>query len=211
MITYAIIGTTCLVSFLCFNNRESFDKLAHKPTMVDKYGEYYRLLTSGFVHADPTHLFLNMFVLFNFGPLLEKIFTWDEMFGQMGNTAYILFYVAAVIAANLPTYMKNRDNYTYTGIGASGAIAALLFACILFIPMAELRVFFAIPIKAWLFAILYIAYETYADKNINDGVAHDVHLSGALFGILFVGAFNFERLLSFIETVKMSILTGNFF
>jgi membrane associated rhomboid family serine protease len=211
MITYAIIGVTCLVSFLCFSNEESFNRLAHIPTRIDRNGEYYRLLTSGFVHANPPHLFLNMFVLFNFGPLLEEIFKTERMFGEFGSTSYLLFYLSAIVAANAPTYVKNRDNFSYIGIGASGAIAALLFACIVFIPMLPLRVFFMIPIKAWLFGVLYLLYETYADKNVSDGVAHDVHLSGAFYGILFIAVYNFDSVINFIEVVQMSILSGKVF
>ena len=68
-----------------------------------------------------------------------------------------------------------------------------------------------IPIKAWLFGVLYLLYETYADKNVSDGVAHDVHLSGAFYGILFIAVYNFESVINFIKVVQMSVLTGDFF
>lgn len=212
IITYAIIGFTCLVSFLCFNNRDSFMKLAHIPTMVDKHKEYYRLLTSGLVHADIMHLFLNMFVLYGFGGFVESEFKSTSMFGQnIGGTMYLLFYLSAIIASNLPTSNKNKDNYSYVGIGASGATSAILFAAILFYPLAELRLYLAIPIPAWLFGILYLAYESYANKNINDNVAHDVHFAGAIYGILFVTAYNYKVLLNCIDQIQYAIQTGNIF
>ena len=63
MITYIIIGITVLVSYLCFNNAELFRKLALIPYRTVKNNEWYRLITHGFVHADMTHLLVNMFTL----------------------------------------------------------------------------------------------------------------------------------------------------
>jgi membrane associated rhomboid family serine protease len=212
IITYAIIGFTCLVSYLCWNNPESFTKLAHIPTRVEHQGEYYRLFSAGFVHADSMHLIFNMFSLYSFGSLAEQIFMSEYMFGErIGGTMFLVFYVSAIVAANAPAFIKNKENYNYIGVGASGAVSAVIYACILFVPTAKLYIFFAIPMPAWLFGFLYLAYESYANKNINDNIAHDVHFAGAIYGILFVAAKNFDVLLSFMEQVEHSITTGSIF
>ncbi len=210
IITYCIIGITCLVSYLCFNNRESMMKLAHVPTMVEKHKEYYRLLTSGFVHSDTMHLFFNMFTLYFFGRNIEMVFQHEIMFGEnIGTTAYLVFYLSAIVAANAPTFIKNKDNYTYVGIGASGAVSAVIYACILFFPLEPIYIFAALPIPSWLYGILYLAYESYAHKNVNDNVAHDVHFSGAIYGILFITAYNYEILLSCISQIIGAVQSGN--
>ena len=61
MITYILIAITAIVSYLSFNNSQLFNKLAFIPYRVIRSKEWYRLVTHGFVHADLTHLFVNMF------------------------------------------------------------------------------------------------------------------------------------------------------
>ena len=67
MITYLIIGTTVVLSFICFSNRELFMKLAFTPYRTIRNHEYYRIVTHGFIHADMTHLLVNMFTFWSFG------------------------------------------------------------------------------------------------------------------------------------------------
>lgn len=190
---------------MAFNNDELKYKLADIPYYVNTRKEYYRFITSGFVHQDIMHLFLNMFVLYNFGTLAEDIFNSSIMFGpKLGNTFYLIFYITAIIVANLPTYIKHKFNTNYIGLGASGATSAVIFACILFIPTSKILFFGVLPIPAWIFGILYILYESYAAKNVNDNVAHDVHFAGAIYGVLFVSAYNPTVLIAFIDTIKRS-------
>lgn len=191
MITLIIIGITALISFVCFSNHELRYKLMHIPSLIERKGEYYRLLTSGFIHADGQHLIVNMLSLFFFGSTLERFFSSGDMFGNKWSAIiFLIFYLTAVIAANAPIFSKNRNNSSYAGLGASGATAAVLFAYILFEPLNKIYLYGIIGIPAWIFGILYLAYESYADKNVNDNVAHDVHFFGALYGLLFVSVFN---------------------
>lgn len=67
MITYVIIGVTVVVSYICFGNHELFRKLAFIPYCTVHNREWYRLITHGFVHADMTHLLVNMFTFWSFG------------------------------------------------------------------------------------------------------------------------------------------------
>ncbi len=180
MITYIIIGITCLVSYQAFNNEELFDKLSFKPYRVAHNKEYYRLITNGFVHADWNHLFFNMLTLFFFGPTIENVFT-----SLYGAVIYILFYLLSIAASSLISLYMHKDNPRYCAIGASGAINAVLFAFIMINPLATIYFFFAIPIKAWIFAILFLAYSTYMAKKNMDNIGHEAHISGAIFGILF--------------------------
>lgn len=181
MITYIIIGITCLISYQAFNNQELFDNLSFKPYRVVHNKEYYRLVTNGFVHADWNHLFFNMLTLYFFGPYMEQLFT--EFYGVY---MYIIFYVTSIIASSLISLYMHKDDPRYTAIGASGAINAVIFSYILINPLSTIYFFFAIPIKAFIFAILFLAYSTYMAKKNMDNIGHESHISGAIYGVIFM-------------------------
>lgn len=74
MVTYIIIAITVCVSLTCFSNRQLFEKLALNPYQVIHRHEWYRVITHGFVHADTTHLLVNMFTYWSFGTYIERVF-----------------------------------------------------------------------------------------------------------------------------------------
>ena len=86
----------------------------------------------------------------------------------------------------------------YLSLGASGAVSAVVMSFIIINPLAELSLLF-IPISfpAFVFGILYVAYEIYMDKKGGTGVAHDAHLWGALFGVVFTVTVHFQYLKQF--------------
>ena len=73
-VTYTIIGATVLVSMLAFNRPTMLAEFMMNPYKLRTQGQYYRFLTSGFIHQDHMHLILNMFSLFFFGRVIEQIF-----------------------------------------------------------------------------------------------------------------------------------------
>ena len=175
MITYIIIAVTCLVSYQAFNNQELFEKLSFKPYKVVHNKEYYRLITNGFVHADWTHLFFNMLTLYFFGRTQEQIFT---------AITFILFYLLSIPASSLISLYQHKDDPRYSAIGASGAVNAILFSFILINPFSTIYIF-VIPIKAIIFAVLFLIYSSYMAKKNMDNIGHEAHISGAIFGVLF--------------------------
>lgn len=181
MITYLIIGITVIVSFLCFNNRELFFKLALIPYLTVKKNEWYRLITHGFVHADFTHLLVNMFTYWSFGVYMEGVF---RALG-FNNGAYLGLYFGGMIAASVPDLIKHRDNPDYVSIGASGAVSAVLFASILFDPWSEILLFAVVPIPGIVFGILYLVYCQYMNKRGGDNINHNAHFYGALYGFIY--------------------------
>jgi membrane associated rhomboid family serine protease len=186
-ITYVIIALTCIISFLSFRNRNLYDSLVHYPVSEHKNGEMYRLLSSGFVHANEFHLFVNMFVLYQFGGMVEAYF--QMIHGSVaGRIIFTLFYIFMIVLANLPTYAKHKDNPSYASIGASGATSAIVFSFIVFQPTSMLGLFFIIPIPAALFGILYLWYSSYASKQGRDNIDHDAHFYGAIAGFIFTVA-----------------------
>ena len=183
-ITLLIVVFTCLVSWFALNRPSWFEALAHYPVAEYRHGEKYRWLTGGLVHADIFHLFINMYVLYGFGTPVESFFR--AIHGPtLGPIMFTLFYFFAIILSKLPTYMKNKDNSRYRAVGASGATSAIVFSFIVFEPTAELGLFFVVPIKAILFAILYLVYSSWASKKNYDNIDHDAHFYGAVAGFLF--------------------------
>jgi membrane associated rhomboid family serine protease len=209
MITGAIILITCLVSYLAFNDNLLMERLLFVPPRIEKYKEYYRFITSGLVHNDYIHLVLNMFVLYNFGTLVETVFGY--LLPGFGGVIFLLFYLTALIVSDYPSFLKYRFSGYYRSLGASGAVSAIIFASIIFFPLERIFLFGILPLKSWLFAILYLGYESYMNKQRIDYVAHDVHIYGALYGVLFVTAIEPSKLLQFFQIMQQALLTGDIF
>lgn len=178
-----IFALTIGLSIYVFSNPAWYGKLMLHPYSVyrDK-SKWYQVISSGFIHKDWTHLLFNMITFFYFGFALEAIFV--ESFGALGHLMFALLYFVSLILSDLPTVFQHKNNYGYHSLGASGAISAVLFSFILFYPKTELRIFFAIPMPAYLFAGLYLGYCIWASKNSRDGINHDAHLFGALTGLI---------------------------
>lgn len=198
-LTTAIIIITAGISLYAMNQRIVLSKFMMNPYMVTNRGQYYRLLTSGLIHADFAHLLFNMFSLYFFGINLEYIFS--VIFGSLGPVYFIALYVLGIIVSDLPTLLKHRNNPGYNSLGASGAVSAVIFACILFDPLADLLLYF-IPVKGFIFAAIYLIYSYISSKRSRDGINHDAHLYGALFGILFCIVLYPDSIRIFIEEIS---------
>src|SRR4051812_7339928 len=111
-VTLIIIAVTALISVIAFKNIILYNKLILWPRYMDSPAEYYRLLTSGFIHADWTHLIFNMFTLYWFGTSIEGIFT-----GIGVGALYPVMYLSAIIVSSLPSFLKNRNNPSYRSLG----------------------------------------------------------------------------------------------
>lgn len=177
--TFIIIAITCLVSIIAFNNTELTRQLILWPPALTRDRQYYRLVTYGLIHADPQHLLFNMLTLYFFGRAMEGLY--NQYLGPFG---FALFYLGGLVVSILPTYLRNRDNSSYRSLGASGAVSAVLFAFILIQPWATILVFF-FPLPAILYAVLYIAYTFYMDRQRVDNINHSAHLWGAAYGVVF--------------------------
>ena len=184
-ITEIIVILTCLISWQAINNQGLRDQFLFVPYAVKNNNEYYRIVSHVVVHADFSHLAFNMISLFYLGGYLEAELI--NTYGSVGIYYYIILYISGGVAATIFPYYKNSDNPMYRSLGASGAVSAVVFATILWEPQLELMLMFIpVPIKAYVLGPIYLAIEYYSMRKGASGIAHDAHLGGALFGILFV-------------------------
>lgn len=183
-ISIALCIITGLISYQGFQNRSIVEKLKHHPVSEQQNKEYYRLLSSGFVHGGWLHLLINLFVLYTFGPVVER--EYEGVFGStFGPIMFLLMYLSAIAFADLPTLFKHKNNPSYAAVGASGAVSGVIFIYVLFNPWHQLALYGIIPFRAILGAVAYLAYSVWASKNRNDGIDHSAHFAGALYGMAF--------------------------
>jgi len=176
--TIIILVITVLVSLAAFNNNTIYNKLILWPRyMHGNPAEYYRLLSSGFIHADYSHLFFNMFTLYFFGQFVEGYFVY-----YLGHPyPFLILYLTGIIAASLPSFWKNRNNSSYRSLGASGGIAAVIFSSVYFDPWAGIYGF----IPSIVFAIGYLVYCVYMARRGGSYINHDAHFWGSVYGFVF--------------------------
>ncbi len=198
-ITYTLIGITVLVSMYAFNNEGVLRGFMMNPYMITSRNQYYRFLTSGFIHRDHMHLLLNMFSFYFFGGAIEQVF--KILFGDWGGVYFILLYLSAIVVSDLPTYLKHRNDPGYNSLGASGGVAAIIFAFIILLPLEKICLYFAFCMPGFILGTLYVVFSYYQGRKANDGINHDAHLYGAVFGMIYCIILYPEALPNFIQQV----------
>ena len=173
IVTIVIIAANVIMSFKGFDDRLFFEKYKFNVGSIIR-GEQIRMISSGFLHADTTHLLMNMITLYFFA---------GTVINQLGNFNFIIIYMASLIFGNLLSLYFHKDEYWYSAIGASGAVTGILYAAILLEPSMSLYMFFIpIPIPGYVFGIGYLLYSIYGIKNRIGNIGHDAHFGGAVGG-----------------------------
>lgn len=184
-ITLILVIITAIVSISGFSNPKVIDDLIFYPPAVSQRNQYHRFFSCGLIHADWGHLIFNMLALYLFGKGVEDGFV--DLMGPSGRYVYLLMYVSALLISLLPTYFKNRDNYSYRSLGASGAVSAVIFAGLMLAPETEVFIFFIpIPIPGFIFAPLYLLISAIMDRKGGSNINHSAHIWGAIYGLAFV-------------------------
>ncbi len=163
-----------------------------------------QLVTYMFLHGGFTHIFFNMFALWMFGCVLERVW---------GPKKFLFYYLACGIGAGLMQELAQFIRFytllggadvlqtakmcaaelnLWTTVGASGAIYAILLAFGMTFPEERIFIFpLPVPIKAKWFVMFYVAIELFSALGApGDGVAHMAHLGGMLFGFFMIRYWN---------------------
>lgn len=174
-VTFLLIAANVIASLAAFSYPRFMEQNTFHVGPILRQREYYRMLTSGFLHVDGMHLFMNMLTLYFFGPSMEY---------ALGPIGFLIVYFGSLIAGSAWSLMERRRESNYRAIGASGAVSGVLVGICLFVPFSMLYLFLAIPMPAIVFAIGYIGLSAYLSGRPNSMIGHEAHLGGALGGLL---------------------------
>ena len=197
-----LLGLTVAISAYAWSNQELMNNWILDPYQMNRRGgQWYRLLTSGFLHADWGHLLFNMITFYSFGGVTLSAFA-SELGLTNGIIAFLVLYLGGIIVSDLPTYFRHRHDPGYRSLGASGGVASVLFAGILFQPIGKVYMMF-IPfgIPGFIWGVLYLLYSYYMGRRRGDNINHDAHFYGALYGVVLTIALMPGVLPVFIEQV----------
>jgi membrane associated rhomboid family serine protease len=200
MINLLLIAVTVGVSVWALIKPNIFNRLSFNAYAVAYQRQWYRIFTYGFIHANWIHLFINMFVLWTFGELLEDAYVY--LFDDKGHYMYLLLYLSSIMISTMFDLKKYKEDYNYHAVGASGATSAVVFAGILLFPMQSIYIFFIpIGVPAFIFAIVFLIYSMYMAKKNVDNIGHAAHFYGAVYGFLFALMFNYKLIISFFDQI----------
>lgn len=173
--TAAIIIITAVVTWMGFKNPAVMKRLIFEPRAILAEKESYRLVTSGFLHADWMHFAFNMYSLYSFGRNIEFAYGWSSL---------LYIYFASIVGGSLLALFLHR-NHDYRAYGASGGVCGVIFASIFLFPGSGVSmVLIPFHIPAWAYAILFLAGSFYGIKRAADNIGHDAHLGGAIIGLI---------------------------
>ncbi|MEM6535424.1 MAG: rhomboid family intramembrane serine protease [Pseudomonadota bacterium] len=173
--TMALIIVNTMASVVAFSHPGFMNQNLFHVGPIRQNQEWHRLITSGFLHGGLLHLFVNMYVLFSFGGVLEE--------QVLGSGRLLVIYFAALLGGSLWSLLENKDKPDYRALGASGATSGIILAYCIFAPFSMLGFFF-IPMPAIVFALLFIVISAILAQRENKVIGHEAHLGGALAGIL---------------------------
>ena len=180
LVTIVIIAANVIISFKGFKDFSFFERYKFNSAAV-KNGDRIRIFSSGFLHVDTAHLFLNMLTLYFFA---------DVVISALGSISFLLIYLVSLFLGNALSYFFHKDEYNYNAVGASGAVSGIIYAAILLYPDMSLYLFLIpIPIPAYIFGIGYMLYSIYGMKRRVGNIGHDAHFGGAVGGYVLTLAF----------------------
>lgn len=173
--TFLLIAANVIASLIAFSNPRFMEQNLFHVGPIRYEKQWHRMLTSGFLHGSSFHLFINMYVLYMFGQVLEA--------RLLGTTSFVIVYVLSLIGGSAWALLENRHKPDYRALGASGAVSGLILSFCLFAPFVTL-VFFVIPMPAIVFGALFIFASAILAQRENKVIGHEAHLGGALAGII---------------------------
>jgi membrane associated rhomboid family serine protease len=212
MITFTFLAIIIGFSVYCFSDPGATQKYSFYPYLIKREKEHYRFLTHAFVHGDMIHLAFNCLALYSFGldlemHLLPEMITKEleptQADFKMAKVYYLILFTGGIYAASFTEYFRNRNDPSYSSVGASGAISSIMFVWIILDPRGSIGMFF-IFMPGWIWGILLLGISMYLimrkrKGTYSDGISHEAHFWGAIFGIIFVAVVKPEALKAFVE------------
>src|SRR5689334_7369172 len=179
--TTLLLLAICGVSLWAWENPSVESRLIFRPACILADKEYYRLVTSSFLHAGIWHLMANVYALYGSGGALER---------EFGPGRMLLVYFGGVIGGDLLSVYLHRF-HDMAAYGASGGVCGLIFSYILAHPHSWMTIFpFPYPIPGWVWAIAFLIASFYALKAGRDNIGHDAHIGGAVIGLFVMALLN---------------------
>lgn len=165
------------VSYMGFRRHDFLERYLFETDAILVRKQYYRLFSSGFVHANWLHLIFNILALYSFGNALGF---------NIGIEKFLLIFLASLLGGNLFALYIHRQHGDYKALGASGAVSGVAFAFIVMFPDRDITFIFfeGFAIKAWLFGVLYMALSIYGVKMQSGNICHEGHVGGAITGVV---------------------------
>ncbi|BAU51941.1 rhomboid family intramembrane serine protease [Mucilaginibacter gotjawali] len=184
-VTYCLMLIIALVSLAAIYNKGIFAALLLHPYSVIRQRQYYRLFTTDLVHNDLVHLVFNEVSLYIFGANLEVTL---EKRMRNGGWHMLQIFVISELAGNVFYTVIHRNRFDYSSAGCSGSVMGCLFAFMILDPYGTALSFaFIGGIRNIFTGLIYIVLLSYYRwKKGNEMVNHEIHLYGALGGILAV-------------------------
>ncbi len=190
-----IISAILILSVIGFRSRTFTDRFVLHPWSIFHGKQVERLLISGFLHADLMHLLFNLIALYSVAMYVEA---------AAGTSAFLAIYFGSLLISGLIPAIRRRNDPEYRALGASGAVSGLFFAGMLYFPEAKVMLLFLpVPLPWPVFALLFIAGSMYGARRKWDNVAHDVHIYGAVSGLLLTAALDPSALRTFWHAIGL--------
>lgn len=214
-----IFVATIITSIMAFRDQFLKEKLMLRPYAFIHRKQYFTIFTSGLVHGDYMHLFMNMLTFYFFAFSLEHMMVLLEVHGNLfnptpgkqtwfeflGHAKFFLMYVIALVVSDITTIPKYKDFPGYATLGASGAISGIIIPMIILGPSLgySIKIFGFIP--GWIYVIIYITSSYISSKRSNDNINHEAHLWGAISGIVFTPIFYPHESWQFVQNLRDSL------
>ena len=164
-VTLIIILANIIVAAIGFFGRDLWPNFSLIVKDVKENGEYYRMVTSIFIHADGRHILMNMIALFATGRILERV---------TGHFKFLVIYLFSGVCGSV-MILFIEDEYVMSG-GASGAIFGLLGALIVYMLVTGDH---SMLFQAFLMLVLEVG-TTFLD----DGISIGGHMGGLIGGLI---------------------------
>ena len=195
-ITYFIM-TICTLLYIIPKLLGNYDQIIYNYGLIGemvKNGDFFRLITSEFLHASAVHLLVNMYSLYIIGTQIESF---------LGKKKYILIYLMSAVFASLLSI--TLGDLTSISIGASGAIFGLLGSLLYF--GYHYRVYLGNVIKSQIIPIILL--NLIIGFSIQ-GIDNFAHIGGLVGGVLVTKALGVDEKSSLADKINGYILMSIF-